>query len=110
MEEQIKKLKDELNVKNQQISLDKEEIKENTDTKKKKEKKKIVFMEKTEEIPNVEFPGEIEFNKEEHKKQNNKQEDLKEKGNEETKKKKEKKKIVFMEKTEEIPNVEFPGE
>ena len=39
-----------------------------------------------------------------------KKEDLKEKENESTKKKKEKKKIVFMEKTEEIPNIEFPGE
>ena len=39
-----------------------------------------------------------------------KKEDLKEKENESTKKKKEKKKIVFIEKTEEIPNVEFPGE
>ncbi len=39
-----------------------------------------------------------------------KKDDLKEKENESTKKKKEKKKIVFMEKTEEIPNIEFPGE
>ena len=46
----------------------------------------------------------------EGKKEEDKKEDLKEKGNEETKKKKERKKIVFMEKTEEIPNVEFPGE
>ena len=46
----------------------------------------------------------------EGKKDEDKKEDLKEKGNEETKKKKEKKKIVFMEKTEEIPNIEFPGE
>ena len=35
---------------------------------KKKERKKIVFLEKTEEIPNVEFPGEKEFNKEEENK------------------------------------------
>ena len=46
----------------------------------------------------------------ERKKDEDKKEELKEKGNEETKKKKEKKKIVFMEKTEEIPNIEFPGE
>ena len=46
----------------------------------------------------------------EGKKDEDKKEELKEKGNEETKKKKEKKKIVFMEKTEEIPNIEFPGE
>ena len=46
----------------------------------------------------------------EGKKDEDKKEDIKEKGNEETKKKKEKKKIVFMEKTEEIPNIEFPGE
>ena len=43
-------------------------------------------------------------------KNEDKKEELKEKANEETKKKKEKKKIVFMEKTEEIPNIEFPGE
>jgi len=46
----------------------------------------------------------------EGKKEVDKKDELKEKGNEETKKKKEKKKIVFMEKTEEIPNIEFPGE
>ena len=46
----------------------------------------------------------------EGKKDEDKKEELKEKANEETKKKKEKKKIVFMEKTEEIPNIEFPGE
>ena len=46
----------------------------------------------------------------EGKKEEDKKDELKEKGNEETKKKKEKKKIVFMEKTEEIPNIEFPGE
>lgn len=46
----------------------------------------------------------------EGKKDEDKKDELKEKGNEETKKKKEKKKIVFMEKTEEIPNIEFPGE
>ena len=46
----------------------------------------------------------------EGKKEEDIKEDVKEKGNEETKKKKERKKIVFMEKTEEIPNVEFPGE
>ena len=46
----------------------------------------------------------------EGKKEGDKKDELKEKGNEETKKKKEKKKIVFMEKTEEIPNIEFPGE
>ena len=46
----------------------------------------------------------------EGKKEEDKKEDLKEKENAETKKKKERKKIVFMEKTEEIPNVEFPGE
>ena len=46
----------------------------------------------------------------EGKQDEDKKEELKEKANEETKKKKEKKKIVFMEKTEEIPNIEFPGE
>ena len=46
----------------------------------------------------------------EGKKDEDKKDELKEKGNEDTKKKKEKKKIVFMEKTEEIPNIEFPGE
>ena len=52
----------------------KDELKEkgNEDTKKRKEKKKIVFMEKTEEIPNIEFPGEVEFNKEEQNNNNNK--------------------------------------
>ena len=46
----------------------------------------------------------------EAKKDEEKKEELKEKENTETKKKKEKKKIVFLEKTEEIPNVVFPGE
>ena len=46
----------------------------------------------------------------EGKKDEDKREDLKEKENDETNKKKERKKIVFLEKTEEIPNVEFPGE
>ena len=43
-------------------------------------------------------------NKNDEKKEDNKEE------NEKTNKKKERKKIVFLEKTEEIPNVEFPGE
>ena len=43
-------------------------------------------------------------NKNDEKKEDNKEE------NEKTHKKKERKKIVFLEKTEEIPNVEFPGE
>jgi translation elongation factor EF-1alpha len=43
-------------------------------------------------------------NKDDEKKDDNKEE------NEKTYKKKERKKIVFLEKTEEIPNVEFPGE
>ena len=43
-------------------------------------------------------------NKDDEKKDDNKEE------NEKTHKKKERKKIVFLEKTEEIPNVEFPGE
>ena len=46
----------------------------------------------------------------EEKKDVDKKEDLKENENTQTKKKKEKKKIVFMEKTEEIPHIEFPGE
>jgi hypothetical protein len=45
-----------------------------------------------------------EEDKKEEKKEDNKEE------NEKTHKKKERKKIVFLEKTEEIPNVEFPGE
>ena len=49
-----------------------EENKDNEKTKKKKERKKIVFMEQTEEIPNIEFPGEKEFKKEEVKLKNNK--------------------------------------
>ena len=60
----------------------------------------MVFKKKKEE--------ELKLN--EGKKEEDKKDELKEKENDETKKKKERKKIVFMEKTEEIPNVEFPGE
>ena len=38
---------------------------DNKKTQKKKETKKIVFLEQTEVIPNVEFRGEKEFNKQE---------------------------------------------
>ena len=38
---------------------------DNKKTQKKKERKKSVFLEQTEVIPNVEFPGEKEFNKQE---------------------------------------------
>ena len=65
-EEELKKLKEGKTDEEKKEDL---KDKENESTKKKKGKKKIVFMEKTEEIPNIEFPGEIELKKEE---QNNK--------------------------------------
>ena len=45
-----------------------------------------------------------------NKAENVNKDDKNEDGNKKTDKKKERKKIVFLEKTEEIPNVEFPGE
>jgi len=63
-EEELKKLNEK---KDENKNEDKKEDNKGGDEhiKKKKERKKIVFSEKTEEIPNVEFPGEKEFNKEE---------------------------------------------
>ena len=60
-EEELKKLNE---MKNNE-GENKNEEKKDEKTHKKKERKKIVFLKKTEEIPNVEFPGEKEFNKQE---------------------------------------------
>ena len=70
-EEELKKLKEKKEKEDEKIINIKEEDKNNEKTHKKKERKKIVFMEQTEEIPNVEFPGEKELKKEE-KENNNK--------------------------------------
>ena len=64
-EEELKKLNEKKGKEGENIIDVKEDKKENEKTHKKKERKKIVFLEKTEEIPNVEFPGEKEFNKQE---------------------------------------------
>ena len=64
-EEELKKLNEKKGKEGQNIMDVKEDKKENEKTHKKKERKKIVFMEQTEEIPNVEFPGEKEYNKQE---------------------------------------------
>jgi hypothetical protein len=70
-EEELKKLNEKKEKGDEKIINIKEEDKSNEKTHKKKERKKIVFMEQTEEIPNVEFPGEKELKKEE-KENNNK--------------------------------------
>ncbi len=64
-EEELKKLNEKKGKEGQNIMDVKEDKKEDEKTHKKKERKKIVFMEQTEEIPNVEFPGEKEYNKQE---------------------------------------------
>ena len=64
-EEELKKLNENKGKEGENIIDVKEDKKENEKTHKKKERKKIVFMEQTEEIPNVEFPGEKEYNKQE---------------------------------------------
>ena len=66
-EEELKKLNA-----NKAENADKDDKNEdgNKKTDKKKERKKIVFLEKTEEIPNVEFPGEKELQKEEENNNN----------------------------------------
>ena len=67
-EEELKKLNEKKGKEGQNIMDVKEDKKEDEKTHKKKERKKIVFMEQTEEIPNVEFPGEKEYNKQEENK------------------------------------------
>ena len=66
-EEELKKLNEmKKNENRNEDDKNKEDKKEeNENTHKKKERKKIVFLEKTEEIPNVEFPGEKEMKNEE---------------------------------------------
>ncbi len=63
-EEELKKLNEMKKNENENKEDNKEEKEK---TKKKKERKKIVFLDQTEEIPNVEFPGEKELNEEENK-------------------------------------------
>ena len=69
-EEELKKLNEMKNKEGENKNDDKNKNENNANndnkkTQKKKERKKIVFLEQTEVIPNVEFPGEKEFNKQE---------------------------------------------